>query len=290
MQKLKILTFNAGLFELRLGFMTLLKTTDFATERLNALPSELLKVDADIIALQEVFFKKHQNFLVNQLKKTYPFISITQREGLKLSGGLMLFSKFPMSDIVHTPLRDNRPIDEMMVICKKIISCNVKIPKLGQIHILNIHTTSGGFLHQQDENLIIKIRNNQINQAYNFVNQFSNIPSMIVGDLNAGPEIASENYQNLLDKNFIDAYATYCDIQHLTPQSTWDNTISLNQNGTHASSCSQRIDHIYLSPKFSDIFKIERSEVIFKEAIVNTSKGKVHLSDHYGLYAEFSIK
>lgn len=290
MQKLKILTFNAGLLDLHLGGITLFKPTDFLAERLNSLPSELIEADADIIALQEVFSKKHQNYLITQLKNIYPFSCITPKKWLSIGNGLMIFSKLPIADVAHTPFCDNRPIDEMLVARKGILSCKVEMPTFGQLHILNIHTTSGGLFHQQDENLVIKIRNNQINQAYNIVNQCSNLPSIILGDFNAGQEIATENYENLLTKNFTDAYATYCKTQNLTPCMTWDNTISLNRNGTHATSRAQRIDHIYLSPKFVTIFNILNSEVIFQKAIVLTSNEKVHLSDHYGLTAEFSTK
>lgn len=289
MQKLKILTFNVGLFELRIGGISLLKPTDFLAERLNLLPSELLKMGADVIALQEVFFEKHQTFLINSLKNTYPFVGVAAKKWLKFGSGLMIFSKIPICDIMETPMLDNRPIDERFVVQKGILSCRLEIPKFGYIHILNMHTTSGGFLHQQDENLIIKIRNNQINQAYNLANQYDNIPSIILGDFNAGPEIANENYENLLTKKFIDAYATYCKSQHIVPAMTWDNAISLNQKGTHATSCAQRIDHMYLSPKFIAFFDIAISKIIFNTPIVNTLSDVVHLSDHYGLYAEFSI-
>ncbi len=288
MKKIKILTFNTGLFRLRFWGIDWLKTTDFVEERLRQMPTELLNTDADVIALQEVFNAKHQLYLIQTLQEAYPYHCFTPQKWIKLNAGLMIFSKYPISNVVYTPLRDTRPVDEMLVACKGILSCYLNLQDIGNLHIINIHPTSGGFLYQQADNLIVKVRNNQINQAYQLANQSSSIPSVILGDFNAGPEIAESNYQNLLNKNFIDAYAAHCEATQQIAQITWDAHITLNRRGTHANSCSQRIDHLYISPTFKNMFQIDNIKVVFQNPLVNTPLEKVHLSDHYGLYAIFS--
>ncbi len=81
-----------------------------------------------------------------------------------------------------------------------------------------------------------------------------------------------------------------CQINQITPEISLDAQISLNQNGTHSGSISQRIGHIYVSPKLLEVLKITNAKVIFKEKMVETPSGKVQLSDHYALISKFSKK
>lgn len=288
--KLKILTFNAGLFELRVLGFTIIRPADYLNERLEAMPQEIIKTDADIVGLQEVYFKQHQDFFIDKLIGAYPFHCFQRAKSIKINSGLMIFSKHPISNVQYSPLRDKGPLDERIVAQKGVLSCQIEVSGVGNIHIINFHPTSGGFLHQQDAPQIITIRHNQINQAYELASKTQNVPTVILGDFNTGSEIAQENYSNLIEKQFTDSYLYFCQKNQITPEMTWDSQISLNKKGTHSESVSQRIDHIYVSPRLLEVLKITDSKVIFKEGIVNTPSEKVQLSDHYALISEFSKK
>lgn len=288
--KLKVLTFNAGLFELKVFGFPVIKPADYLKERLETMPAEIIKTDADIIGLQEVYMQEHQDYLIDKLKAAYPYNCYERTKSIKVNNGLMIFSKFPLENVSYQPLKVKGPLDERIVAQKGVLSCLIKSNDFGKIIIINIHPTSGGFLHTQDASEIVEMRNNQIGQAYNLSLENNKIPTIILGDFNTGPEIAPDNYRNLLAKNFADSYFEFCKLKGITPQITWDSGISLNKKGTHSKSISQRIDHIYISPKFQNEFVTTNSEVVFKDAVVKTSNESVHISDHYALLSEFTKK
>lgn len=287
--KLKILTFNAGLFELRAFGLPVIKPADFLKERLETMPAEILKVDADIIALQEVYFHNHQNFLIEKLKNRYHYYFYKRTSAVKVNNGLMILSKFPITKQFYFPLKNKGPLDERTIAQKGILDCIVNINGFGELRIINLHPTAGGFLYKQDSPEIIEIRNNQINQAYE-LSTSTKLPTVILGDFNTGPEIAQENYNFLLQKQFIDSYLSFADREGIQPEVTWDAGISLNKKGTHSESISQRIDHIYISPEFQERFTIENCWVVFKEQVVKTPTENVQISDHYGMLTEFKKK
>lgn len=286
----KILTFNAGLFELRRLGITLLKPTDFIQERLIAIPQALIDVNADIIALQEIYCKKHQQYFIDILQKEYPFHCSERNNTLKMNCGLMIFSKKPITNVRYYPLKNHYPIDEKMVVHRGFLACEIVLTQQKKLHIINIHLTSGGFMSRQDSPKIMAIRAKQINEAYDVAKKNTYIATAIVGDFNAGPEIAPTNYEALQHKNFTDCYQFYANKKQLPLEATWDASISLNKRGTHAASTSQRIDHIYMSPQFMNMFEVLNAQVVLKKSIVDTPSEKVHLSDHYGLIGEFFMK
>ncbi|MBR9692218.1 hypothetical protein GOV06_05540, partial [Candidatus Woesearchaeota archaeon] len=71
--KLKLVTFNAGLLLWKLLGISIFEPVPYTMQRLQKLPEVLCKTQTDIIALQEVYSNKDKEFIINQMKKDYPY-------------------------------------------------------------------------------------------------------------------------------------------------------------------------------------------------------------------------
>src|SRR5690606_2361149 len=81
----------------------------YIKERLLKLPSEILKENADIVFLQEVYHIKHKKFLEESLKKHYPYyFYIHKGYRFKVENGLVIFSKFPLNETKLIPFQSVR--------------------------------------------------------------------------------------------------------------------------------------------------------------------------------------
>lgn len=216
---LKILTYNAGLFELKLFDFSIIKPADFLSERIAVLSNEIIKLDPDIIGFQEVYLKEHQDFLIEKLMNVFPYNCYKRNKTIKVNNGLMIFSKFPNSENKYYPFINRGPFTEKTFAEKGILKCTVDVPNYGKLNFINFHTTSGGFIYNPDSPEIIKIRSDQINQAYNIAEKFQ-YPGIILGDFNTGPEIAVENYELLIKKGYTDSYLEYCNVKRIKPKIT----------------------------------------------------------------------
>ncbi|VTZ67290.1 conserved Plasmodium protein, unknown function [Plasmodium chabaudi chabaudi] len=73
LKNLSFVSFNAGLLEYKIWGMCVYQNPPFILNRLLHMPHELIKTNTDIIALQEVYNDEHIEYLINNLKSTYPF-------------------------------------------------------------------------------------------------------------------------------------------------------------------------------------------------------------------------
>lgn len=288
-ENMRILTFNAGLFELRLFGFSIVKPADFLHERLRAMPQALLSADADVIGIQEVYFKEHQQYFIDNLKSKYPYHCFERNKAVKVNNGLMFFSKHPIRDYKYIPFENRGPIDERTVAQKGVLTCVVETSNGKLIRFVNIHPTAGGLLNAQDSPTIQKIRNDQISQSHDIAKEGEEL-AVILGDFNTGPEIAIDNYNYLLERGYIDGYAEYCQVNNLTAEMTWDAKNILNVRGTHSESISQRIDHIYLQEELLQEYEIISSKVVFSEPTVKVNGEMVTVSDHYGVIVDLKEK
>lgn len=282
----KLLTFNAGLFQLNFLGMPIIKPVHYIKSRLKILPKALIRNGSDVIGLQEVFKKKHQSFLIEKLKPFYPYWAFKNNKSFRINNGLMIFSKFPIIKFQFTPFINRGTIDERLLAIKGILETTIKFQDI-EVDLINLHPTSGGFLNTQDSSEVLATRENQILQATEMANNSGN-PAIIVGDLNAGPEIAKSNY-NLFNKfNFTDTYQKYCIRKKTRPRFTWDAKNLLNKWGTHSDSISQRVDHIFFSKKMMELCSIDKVKLAFENACVKVKDNTITLSDHFGLNTTFT--
>ncbi len=279
-----ILSFNAGLLDLRIHGETKLMPTAFIEERTKKIPSALLAEDADVIALQEVYEKEHIDFLIRELKSTYPHYFFQHNSRLKLNNGLMLFSKYPLLDRKGMSQDEKGPFDEAWLADRSLISSAIEVNGK-RISIVNLHATSGGTLYAQDDDNINQARQKQLQKAIDLANTYQTDYQIILGDMNAGPTIAPSNHQHVLSQGYVDAHGELIEYQKTDKSnSTWDGGNPLNAMRGYDASIQQRIDLIYLSDALKKAVELTGAQQLYSEDSVKIDEQlSVPLSDHYGV-------
>ncbi|UTW56472.1 endonuclease/exonuclease/phosphatase family protein [Kordiimonas sp. SCSIO 12610] len=292
-KSLKILTYNVGLLEVKLLGFELFKPSDYLEERLQYLPDALKSTDADIIALQELYSDRQAEFVLDALSDIYPYHYHADNTLWRVQNGLMLLSKYPIRNTALIKM-DDGPRDERYFASKSIMAAEVVLGPDLTVDIANIHPTGGGTELAQDHPSNITARGNQIQQTYDLLNEgeglFQSDYKIIMGDFNAGPEIAEENYKLLANYGYVDAYARFANTHDEPLKITWDANNILNRQGAHAGAISQRIDHIFLSPDMASNMSVTNAEVLYESCIVPVQGGDlVPVSDHYGVMVELVL-
>ncbi len=279
----KLITFNVGLLDLRVVGKTMFKPTEYIEQRARIIPQQLLTHGADVIALQEIYEKKHIDFFIKELKSTYPFFFFKHNSQIKLNNGLMIFSKYPFVSTKGESQSDKGPIDEWLMADRGLLSAVIKLNDDINLDIVNLHATSGGTLNSQDSDSVNASRQKQLEQALKLALASNTEYQIILGDVNAGPEISKINYNYFLDNDFSDAYAKYSSQKGLDAKPTWDGANPLNSMRGYTAEDTQRIDHIYLSKRLTAITTLEIVERVFDENILTIEGKSFPLSDHYGV-------
>jgi len=279
----KLITFNVGLLDLRVIGQTMFKPTEFIEQRARVIPKQLLNHAADVIALQEIYEKKHIDFFIEELKESYPFYFFKHNSQIKLNNGLMIFSKYPFVSTKGESQSDKGPIDEWFIADRGLLSAVIKLNEEINLDVVNLHATSGGTLNSQDSENVNASRQKQLEQALKLALASNTEYQVILGDVNAGPDISKINYNYLLENNFSDAYADFSLQKGIIAKPTWDGANPLNSMRGYTAKDAQRIDHIYLSKKLRDSSSLDIVERVFDENVINVDGKNFPLSDHYGV-------
>lgn len=278
---LKLLTYNAGLFRIKLFGRQLIEPAPYVEERFAQLAPALLASDADIIALQEVYDPAHQARLANNLRAAYPYQAAwTESRWRRLRSGLMLFSKYPITGAVGHRFH-KLPWDEGLFVEKGMLVATVDAGALGRICLANCHHTSGGALWNPEGWYTDRARRHQYRQLFETIDRSEHGQRIALGDFNCGPEATDGNYQELLARGYADAWAA-CHGNRSEP--TWDPANPLNAAGPHRKTSAQRLDHILLNNGLLRSVKVTGARIALNEPrVVTPGGGLVTLSDHYGL-------
>lgn len=290
MAQLRILTYNTGLYRVRVGGVTLIEPIRHAQARVAALADAIRSIDADVVALQEVFDDRHLFPLMEALRGTYPYIA-TGRDAhtptfLRDHSGLCILSRCPLNDIRHEQLRD-AALEERLFIVKGLLTASIDSP-LGPVSIINTHLTSGGIFRDPEGQWMVPIREQQVEHLAEICGILPHPVRLLVGDLNTGPEFAGSNYNRLLERGLLDTWHLDPNPTHRAKQVTWELTNPLNSRELHKTSTPQRIDHAFLHPDSLKTVRVIRSVPVLHEATVPTPEGMMTVSDHYGLLLELS--
>ena len=277
---LKILSFNAALQDINIFGKSFYRPVDFIESRLKRLPPALVKQNADFIFLQEVFSQGFQKLIYNALVKQYPYIvgMCKNKYGLRVGNELLTLSRYPIQS--NSLIRfKHASREELLFTSKGFYHSSVIHPNLGEIQLINFHTTAGGKEHHPEHPAMEFIRQRQIEQILDYIK--GNTPVILVGDLNAGPQTSRRNYQQVLDAGFIDI----CDNPHDSLLS-WDPENPLVKNGLENHLPAQRIDHIFMSEDLHRIHSGIRSNLVLNDSFISGPDFSYPLSDHYGIQAE----
>jgi len=280
---LSILTFNAAIQNIRILGLSVYQPVNYIQERLEELSKKLIELKPDIICLQELFHPRLQQQLYGMLKSDYLYSNGFAETGfrLRLGNELLIISKFPLQEGKLFRFF-NASIEEQLFTSIGFYSTLLDGP-VGKMQLVNMHMTAGGLCNHPEDQHMEKIRSNQIRQLMNTVS--NEIPTLLVGDLNAGPETSQNNYHAVLDAGFTDAFAKIG-----SSGVTWDPSNPLVASSNENNLPAQRIDHIFLNQMaLKLLIPVSGNIVLNDQSIELPNSSKIPISDHYGLNIHFKV-
>ncbi|KAF8820249.1 endonuclease/exonuclease/phosphatase family protein [Cardiosporidium cionae] len=234
---LTLLSFNTGLLEYRLFGAKLYQNPPFTQQRLLHLPAALLSSGADILALQELYDANHVAFLLERVSSAYPYCGrVDTGNRIALHNGLMVLSKYPIICSRFHPHLEvwlcirrythrmvlwlegylggfsgySRPRHRIQSFILKYLfflyTNEKKFSSLLAVTFLNIHMASGAV--DPESTYVEAVRNREILQLLKLcsdIGQRGEIP-VVIGDLNADPELCASNYKTFLEDGWIDSW------------------------------------------------------------------------------------
>lgn len=283
MKTLKILSFNAAILDIRIIGYSVYRPVDFIEQRLSELIRVLRKLDADVVFLQELFHRKYQSALCRALADIYPYTTgqTYLGPGLRLGNELITLSKLPL--FKGALMRFTQaPTEELRHTSKGFYFNELDLGKQGTFQLINYHVSAGGKHSHPESTKMETIRAAQIQQILD--NITANKKTLLVGDLNAGPDSSHDNYQQVVDAGFIDTF------NEAGGQGvTWDPQNPLVEAGLESHLPAQRIDHIFIDQNLSSMCEVIHSQIVIDEKPLRTGLGATPLSDHYGVLTTIGL-
>lgn len=95
-QDLRILTYNIKMLP-----REILRAHHHPIIRARIIPDYIIQENADIVVFEEAFDTKADRILRKRLRSLYPYIlgPVNKKPGFKISGGVMMFSKYPLKQL-----------------------------------------------------------------------------------------------------------------------------------------------------------------------------------------------
>lgn len=259
----------------------IIKTT-FHDARLPLIAKKLSAGSYDFIFLQEVFTGAGFDSISKALKaKGYYSTGYPNRDFFKpVNSGVVIFSKFPLSEIKSVPLKGLIGADYFS--SKAIISAKAKISETLSIQLVNTHLQAK---ENEESALVRKLQLTQLEEGFNKVDPKLKLPIIFAGDFNIDRNIEAES---LYLKNFLTKY----NFKTALPQTEIKNTVSCQTNILKSyidANCTyiKYLDYIYAnnSAKVEDLKILE-----IKDSYVMEGKAREFpLSDHYAVEATIII-
>lgn len=280
-----LLTINAAIQDVRLFSRSVYRPIRHTVERLRGLAGQIRNLDPDIICIQEMFHHDLQYRFHTLLRDRYPYMAGLGRAGFKsrLDNELLVVSKFPLASGSLSRFR-HAALEERLFTSKGFHRTEVSLPGAGTIRLINFHMTAGGIRRHPESLRMEYIRALQIRQLLDSLD--GTMPTLLVGDLNAGMETSRANYEEIISRGFIDAFLG-CGGKGVT----WDpdNPLVANHGEHHLP--AQRIDHVFLDSFATDLLVAEKGRIVMNDACVSLPGGeKIPVSDHYGVLVHFRIR
>lgn len=312
---IKVLTYNVWMVD----FPFELVSHDVQA-RAAAIPAELAKTGADIIALQEVWPDKKKKSLSEDFKKIgYPY---SYYEDLPASwllrglvgNGLVIISKYPLETLPTLRQRvlgfTNYTRPDEYFARKGVLHVRVNVPDWGVMNLYDTHYGAESYVPELKK-FNIKEESARINQAhelFEFIKTTKDdFPVLLMGDLNSYFKILS-------DDKYTDQFVA--DYVRLTCAPASDDCLELNDSfhtvnsydkiipsvdgsrnpyvGTSIaykgnSPPPRMIDYIFVTK--SEKIKAVESKIVLDEKIMIPGRAEaLPLSDHFGVLSTFQLR
>ena len=270
-----VLTFNAGLLDVRIFGRSVHRPLPAVEARLAALAPALRAIDADLVALQEVYHRRNQRYLRQALADLYPHAAGMAAGGYRLGSDLLVLSKHPLVDA--RCIRFRRAMrEESLFTDRGLLALTVDLPALGPVRLVTLHASAGGLFHHPESAAAEAIRDAQIEQALALARQEG--PVLLVGDFNAGPEASAHQYRCVLEAGYVDAFAEAGAVGV-----SWAPRNPLVAAGGEAHLSPQRVDHAFLNAPLRARLRPAAAAIVMDAPAVRDGGRDLPLSDHYGV-------
>jgi endonuclease/exonuclease/phosphatase family metal-dependent hydrolase len=288
---LRLLTLNVGLLAFRIWGRRGLSFAPHIDERLASTPDHLNAIEADIIALQEIYDGAHSRFIRDALFRTHPYAFFPRSLRSVLGSGLMVLSRHP---IVQAEFLRGRggPVIANTISEKGALCVMVDIAGYGPLRLINVHLSVGGAFRRPQIKESRTHRATEIDQVLALSRPSpGRPPAILVGDFNCSPLVSPEIYDRIIAAGFIDAFAAVTPADIARNAVTWDRANPANANGRYRHAPSQRIDHVFIPAALRDHTIPVSSAIEFQNPTVPVAAARtVTLSDHYGLSVRLALK
>ena len=265
-----ILTFNAGLIDIRMLGIPVYRPLPGVPGRLRRLPDALAALDADIVCLQEVYQRRQQDWLRRALGDRYPHAAGMPAGGFRLGSDLMVLSKYPITAIRSLRF-EVAMTEERLFTDRGFQLVDLELPVAGSVRLVNLHASAGGLFRHPEGAAAETIRTRQIDQVLRSAGEG---PVVLAGDFNAGSEASPVHYRMVLDAGYRDAFAAADGAG-----ASWDPRNPLVAGGKEHHLQAQRIDHVFLNHSAAAKLRPADARIVLD--------GSPPLSDHYGVLVEF---
>ena len=240
----------------------------YLPQRVDLIASEIRRLDADIVLLQEVPFVKNQNdvvsFLAEQTGMNHVYFRANGNlKWVEFEEGELILSRFPLHDIHFAELLPQAALFEHRVVLHAVAETTQ-----GAIDLYVTHLTNGE----------AAINKAQTDALLKYVEETAIHTAVISGDFNATEETPQIQ---TLKSQWIDSYR----IVHPNDSGL---TCCVDQllNGDPAS-FSERIDYLFISPSDTDVIVHDAQLVL--ERPFPTPDGSLWASDHIGLLVTLEL-
>ena len=277
-----LLSLNLGLlgFELRSRWHIALASGN--DERAMAAPPILSSVDADIIALQEVYGSANRRLLLQALSQSHPHHVEPPRSYSLVDNGLLLLSRFPILQSAFTPCR-GAPRWTSPLWKQGFLAAEIDMPVFGRSWLINVHIAASLPFGNPNAAVSEENRTREIAQLLSAASAVDPA-AILIGDFNTSEEIYPANYRRLIAAGYVDAFIAANGSARHPPAFTWDAANPINAGGRFRDFPSQRIDHVFIHNARMASFTSIAARVVFQERSVRMKAGySACLSDHYGM-------
>ncbi|MBP9112265.1 MAG: endonuclease/exonuclease/phosphatase family protein [Polyangiaceae bacterium] len=253
-EKLKVMTLN------------LRHDVDQWERRFELVADEIVRLDPDVIGLQEIEIGKDQGDKLNDLiaKRGHAKYHSFQKRKTALYGfftgeGVGIFSRYALSDKDDADLAHYR----------RAVHAKIALPSGVSVRIFNTHFEPGG-----EESM----RVSQAEKLLSFARgQGESEPAILTGDFNASP--TKDSIATLRTK-FVDSYPTV----HGNEEGSGTSPIRLEE-GAFTQRPTRRIDYVMARSTSGVTLRPIKSDIVLKN---HDSKG-FYPSDHYAIMTTYEV-
>jgi endonuclease/exonuclease/phosphatase family metal-dependent hydrolase len=229
-------------------------------ERILQIANYLQKLDAEIVCLQESFDIQHRRLLYERLGVERYYASGGFEETRKVpfavfdtTGGLVIFSKFPIIQHQFTPFNHFTPSVVERIGRKGVLEATIKTP-YGTIQVFNIH------LHVGRHFFAHKIRVKQLKSVLERIKIQPHVSSILAGDFNENALMEQKKFVTMLQPRGL-THSLYFEKYEFMPSYRIKNP--LVNTWINREKYSRRLDYILVNLTEDFYLKVMQYEPIY---------------------------